>query len=113
MTAYAIGHIRPEQLNEEIFAYMERIQGTLAPFGGHFIVHGATVEVLEGAWPGTIVMIQFPGMAEARDWYDSTAYQEILPLRTKHMEGDVILVEGVGPDYDAARTAARLREETS
>ncbi|MEV6654220.1 DUF1330 domain-containing protein [Streptomyces sp. NPDC051219] len=113
MTAYAVGHIRPERLNEEIFEYMERIQATLDPFGGRFIVHGKTVEVLEGPWPGTIVMIRFPGMTEARDWYLSAAYQEILPLRTKHMEGEVILVEGVDPDYDASQTVARLREDTA
>lgn len=85
----------------------------LDPFGGRFIVHGATVEVLEGTWPGTIVMIGFPGMDEARDWYRSSAYQELLPLRTRNLEGEVILVNGVGPHYDAAVTAARLGEESA
>ncbi|MFD3457120.1 DUF1330 domain-containing protein [Streptomyces sp. NPDC058691] len=109
MTAYAVGHLRPGQVDEEVFSYIERIQATLDPFGGRFIVHGAAVEVLEGPWPGTVVMIEFPGMAEARAWYDSPAYQEILPLRTRHIPGEVILVEGVDPGYDAARTAARMR----
>ncbi|WP_327325705.1 DUF1330 domain-containing protein [Streptomyces sp. NBC_01210] len=83
---------------------------TLDPFGGRFLVHGATVELREGEWPGALVIIGFAGMAEARRWYDSEAYQELLPLRTRHMAGDVILVEGVAPGYDAAVTAARLRE---
>ncbi|WUD77832.1 DUF1330 domain-containing protein [Streptomyces sp. NBC_00510] len=113
MTAYAVGHLRPAQPHEEVFTYMERIQDTLDPFGGRFIVHGATVEVVEGRWPGTIVLIEFPDMDRARAWYGSNAYQEILPLRTRHLEGEVILVNGVGPGYDVTKTAARLREEAT
>ncbi|MFJ3925862.1 DUF1330 domain-containing protein [Streptomyces sp. NPDC090022] len=111
MTAYAVAHIRPTQLNEDILTYIEAIQATLDPFGGRFLVHGAEVEVLEGPFPGTVVMIAFPGMEGARAWYTSEAYQAILPLRTRHMEGEVVLVEGVPAGYDAGKTAARLRTE--
>lgn len=109
MTAYAVGHLRPGQADEEALTYIERIQATLDPYGGRFLVHGAAVEVLGGPWPGTVVMIEFPGMAEAHAWYGSPTYQEILPLRTRHVPGEVVLVEGVGPGYDPARTAARMR----
>lgn len=109
MPAYAIAHLRDVQINDDVLEYIERIQSTLDPFGGRFVVHGATVEVREGPWPGTIVVISFPDIEAARGWYDSPAYQEILHLRTDHIEGSAILVEGVGPDYDATRTAARLR----
>ncbi|MEU4349978.1 DUF1330 domain-containing protein [Streptomyces sp. NPDC023838] len=111
MTAYAIAHLRPTggPVPEEVFVYMERIQETFAPFGGEFLVHGTTVEVREGEWPGALVMIGFPGMPEARAWYDSPSYQALLPLRTAHIPGDLILVEGVPPNYDAAKTAERYR----
>ncbi|GGX24631.1 DUF1330 domain-containing protein [Streptomyces chryseus] len=110
MSAYAVGHLRAAAQHEDIFVYMERIQATLAPFGGQFLVHGTGVEALEGEWHGNLVVIGFPDMAKARDWYDSEAYQEILPLRTRHVAGEVVLVEGVAPGYDAADTAARLRQ---
>ncbi|MEV4332896.1 DUF1330 domain-containing protein [Streptomyces sp. NPDC049597] len=114
MTAYAVGHLYPAaRLDGEVFADMERIQSTLAPFGGRFLVHGATVEVLEGSWPGGLVVVGFPGIDEARAWYASAAYQELIPLRTRHMAGDVVLVDGVAPGYDAAATAARLRAAQS
>ncbi|WP_406303289.1 DUF1330 domain-containing protein [Streptomyces sp. NBC_00885] len=114
MNAYAVGHLLPSpHLDDEIFVYMERIQSTLDPFGGRFLVHGASVEVREGAWPGALVIIGFPGMDEARGWYESEAYQELVPLRTRHMAGDVVLVEGVAPGYDASVTADRLRREQS
>ncbi|MFD9456091.1 DUF1330 domain-containing protein [Streptomyces sp. NPDC059985] len=111
MTAYAIAHIRPEAVNEDILRYIEEIQSTMEPFGGQFLVHGAEVEVLEGPFPGTIVMIGFPDIERARAWYASPAYQEILPLRTAHISGEAFLVEGVPAGYDARRTAAALRTQ--
>jgi uncharacterized protein (DUF1330 family) len=110
MPAYAIAHLRTPQINDEVLEYIERIQGTLDPFGGRFLVHGAEVDVKEGPWPGTIVIIEFPDMGAAQAWYDSDAYQAILPLRTNNIDGSAVIVEGVGPDYDAARTAAALRQ---
>ena len=47
-------------------------------------------------------------MEAARAWYGSPAYQEILPLRTDHIEGDVILIDGVEPGHDSARMADKL-----
>ncbi|MCX4690859.1 DUF1330 domain-containing protein [Streptomyces sp. NBC_01408] len=110
MTAYAIAHIRPETMNEDILRYIEEIQPTMEPFGGRFLVHGAEVEVLEGPFPGTLVMVGFPDIEQARAWYASPAYQALVPLRADHIEGTVVLVEGVPADYDARRTAAALRE---
>ncbi len=109
MAAYALAHLRTPQINAEVLEYIERIQATLDPFGGRFVVHGATVEVIEGSWPGTVVIVEFPDADAARTWYGSPAYQEILPLRTNNIDGDTIIVDGVPSNYDAARTAAVLR----
>ncbi|MDD9379060.1 DUF1330 domain-containing protein [Streptomyces sp. ZAF1911] len=110
MTAYAIGHIRPETMNEDILRYIEEIQSTMDPFEGRFLVHGRQVEVMEGTWPGTIVLIGFPDIERARGWYASQPYQALIPLRANHIAGDIILVDGVPTDYDASKTAATLRE---
>lgn len=109
MSAYVIGHLREAAPHEEIAEYMERVTATFEPYGGRFLVHGTQHEVLEGAWPGHVVMIGFPSIAEARAWWSSAAYREIAPLRARHIEGDIILVAGVPADYDASRTAERMR----
>lgn len=109
MTVYAIAHLRDPNINDDVLEYIERIQDTMIPFGGRFLVHNAKVDVIEGRWPGTIVIIEFPDAAQARAWYESPAYQAILPLRLRHIEGDAILVAGVGRDYDARETARQLR----
>ena len=104
MTAYAIAHLREAAPHPEIAEYIERIPALL------HLVHGAGHEVKEGGWPGHVVVIGFPGIAEARAWWDSAAYQEIAPLRSRHIEGDIILVEGVPDGYDPAVTARTMRD---
>ncbi|WKX74401.1 DUF1330 domain-containing protein [Streptomyces sp. XD-27] len=113
MPAYGFAHLRSRRPHADILTYLERIQATLDPFEGRFVIHGPPAEVVEGEWPGSMVLIEFPGLAAARAWYDSPAYQEILPLRTDHIEGDVVLIEGVGPDYDPCERARKLAEEAA
>ncbi|MBL1104119.1 DUF1330 domain-containing protein [Streptomyces sp. 5-8] len=110
MTAYAIAHLQEAAPHPEIAEYMERITATFEPYGGRFLVHGAQLEVKEGSWPGHVVVISFPSIAEARAWWDSPAYQEIAPLRSRHIEGDIVLVPGVPENYDAAGTGRAMRE---
>jgi uncharacterized protein (DUF1330 family) len=109
MPAYAIAHLQEAAPRPEIAEYIERITTTFEPYGGRFLVHATQHEVKEGTWPGHVVVIGFPGIAEARAWWDSPAYQEIAPLRARHIEGDIILVEGVPQDYDPTATAKAVR----
>src|SRR5690349_11205887 len=87
MTHYAIANLRNVQLGADIVEYLERIDATLAPYDGHFIIHGHQPEHLEGEWAGTLIVIEFPDRASAHGWYESPAYQAILPLRTKNSDG--------------------------
>jgi uncharacterized protein (DUF1330 family) len=108
MTAYAIAHLHTPQINAEVVEYIERIQDTLDPFGGRFLVHGAEVVVKEGPFPGTVVVVEFPDVESAERWYASDAYQAILPLRTSNIDGTAIIVGGVPDGYDPRATAASL-----
>ena len=110
MSAYAIAHLQEAAPHPEIAEYIERITATFEPYGGRFLVHATQHEVREGAWPGHVVVIGFPSMAEARAWWDSPAYQEIAPLRSRHIEGDIILVPGVGEGYNPVATASAMRK---
>ncbi|MBN3932338.1 DUF1330 domain-containing protein [Streptomyces verrucosisporus] len=110
MPAYAIAHLREAAPHPEIAEYIERVPATFEPYGGRFLVHGTRHEVKEGDWPGHVVVIGFPGIDEARAWWDSPAYREIAPLRSRHIAGDIILVEGVAEGYDPAATARAMRE---
>ncbi|MFB4307094.1 DUF1330 domain-containing protein [Actinomadura sp. GTD37] len=110
MTAYALAHLHPQPpLHDDVFTYIERIQGTMDPFGGRFLVHGTNPEVVEGPLDGGYVLIEFPDMDKARAWYESDAYRAILAMRTDNIEGTTVFLQGVPPDYDAAATGRAMR----
>ncbi|GAA2303197.1 DUF1330 domain-containing protein [Actinomadura luteofluorescens] len=110
MTAYALAYMTPQPpLHDDVFVYMERIQETMDPFGGRFIVHASETEVLEGPFEGAYVIIEFPDMDKARDWYASGAYQKILAMRADNIPGTTVLLQGVPPNYDVAATGRALR----
>jgi uncharacterized protein (DUF1330 family) len=99
MTGYAVGILQEVKMGPPIVEYLERIDATLAPYDGHFIVHGGDAEVLEGTSPGTLIVIEFPDRRAAEQWYASPAYQDIVALRTENSVSTVFLIEGVGRDH--------------
>jgi uncharacterized protein (DUF1330 family) len=100
--AYAIARLWNVRLGPEIATYLQRIDATLQPFGGRFIVHGPAIERVEGEWPdGDLIIIAFPGLDQLMAWYASEAYAAIKALRTDNADGDVIFVEGVSPGHRA------------
>lgn len=101
MSAFAVGHLTRVEMGPAIVAYLKGIDATLAPFDGKFRVHGDPVELLEGDFRGDLIVIEFPDMEAARQWYASPAYQAILPLRTGHATGTIFLVAGVPDDHAA------------
>jgi uncharacterized protein (DUF1330 family) len=101
MTAYAMAQLRSIEFNDDIRVYLRRIDDTLTPYGGRFLVHGSTPEVVDGTLDGAIVLIGFPDLDAARAWYDSAEYQAILPLRTRNSDGGAALLPGVPAGYRA------------
>lgn len=98
---YAVAHLSEVNLGADIVTYLERIDATLAPYGGRFLIHGGTATVVEGPWSGNLIVIEFPTPEDAAAWYASDAYQEILPLRRNNARGWAILVDGVPDDHVA------------
>ena len=99
MTSYAVGILNDLKMGPEIVEYLERIDATLAPFDGHFIIHGGQAQMFEGDDPGTLVAIEFPDRANAEGWYASDAYQAILALRAANSTSTIFLIDGVDRDH--------------
>lgn len=108
MTAYALAHVRSVELCPDIVEYLERIQGTMDPFGGRFAFHGGEKDVVEGAWAEDVILIEFPDLEAARSWWSSPEYRAIKHLRTDHMAADIVLFEALPRDYNVGETAAKL-----
>jgi uncharacterized protein (DUF1330 family) len=95
VAAYVIANINIEDpVRYEDYKHM--VPGTLAAFGGRFIVRGGDVEVLEGNWrPGRLVIIQFPSVERARAWWNSQGYAEARALRQATSTGTLLILEGL------------------
>jgi uncharacterized protein (DUF1330 family) len=48
-----------------------------------------------------VIVVEFPDRASAVGWYESAAYQEILPLRTANADGWVVILDGVPAEHRA------------
>jgi len=76
--------------------YRKIVPGTIAQYGGRYLVRGGSVETKEGGWtPSRVVVLEFASMDQARKWYHSPEYAPALAIRTRAGKSKVILVEGV------------------
>ena len=95
MPAYLIAEL--DITDPAIFEeYRKRVPATIAAYGGRYIVRGGTLESLEGGWsPKRLVVLEFPSMARAKEWYGSGDYRDLLEMRTRSTKSKVVLVEGL------------------
>jgi uncharacterized protein (DUF1330 family) len=107
VSTFAVARLRRVELGPAIVEYLQRIDATLQPFGGRFLVHGGAVERLEGNWSGDLVVVEFPDREKARAWYRSPSYQAILPLRAGNSDSDVILIDTVPAGHRATDVLAK------
>lgn len=62
MPAYAVANLHSVTFGPAITSYLRRIDDTLAPFDGRFLVHGAKADVMEGQLVGDLVIVEFPDL---------------------------------------------------
>ncbi len=78
--------------------YRKLVAATLHPFGGRFLIRGGDPVRLEGDRPlHRFVLLEFDSPEDARDWYHSKQYQDILPLRLRSARTHAFLLNGVAP----------------
>ena len=94
MPAYIIVDVAIHNL-ENYEAYKRLTPASIAAYGGKFIVRGGKTETLEGNWqPGRIVVLEFPSVEKARQWWDSEEYATAKEIRQANAETKMILAEG-------------------
>jgi uncharacterized protein (DUF1330 family) len=76
--------------------YRALVPPSIAAYGGRFVVRGGAVTTLEGTWaPKRLVMLEFPSVERAREWWASPEYAEAKALRQASSDAEMIVVEGV------------------
>lgn len=95
MAAYVIAIIDvtdPEGYKE----YARQVPATIARYGGRYLMRGGAMELREGEWPGArTVIVEFPSLDRAREWYDSPEYRPVRTIRQATSRGRVAFFEGV------------------
>ena len=76
--------------------YKKLVPPSFEKFGGRFLVRGGKTHTLEGDWaPQRFVIVEFPGVEQARAWWASPEYAEARALRWATAESQMILAEGI------------------
>jgi len=90
MSACVIGHITVKDA-EKWAQYRAQVPATLAPWGAELLFRGTLAGILAGRHPHTdTVVIRFPDQAAVDGWYQSAAYQALIPLRQQAADLDLL-----------------------
>lgn len=94
MSAYVIVNVDTKH-PEEYERYKEMAQETVAQYGGRYLVRGGQMNVLEGSWkPTRIVVLEFDSFEKAHEWWHSAEYAPAKELRQRLSTTDLLIVDG-------------------
>lgn len=94
MPAYVINDmdVTDAALLEE---YKKLSPATVRQFGGHFLVRGGDLAVIEGDWsPKRLVILEFPSVEQAQAWANSAEYAPAKQIRQRASRSNIVVVEG-------------------
>ncbi len=98
MAAYVISEVVIVDA-ESAARYRELAATSIEQYGGRYLARGAQPDIVEGG-PDTgrlIVIVEFPSMERARQWYSSLEYGAALNFRDAALRRRLMFVEGLAP----------------
>jgi uncharacterized protein (DUF1330 family) len=92
--AYVIADI--DVTDPDAYEDYKRLSSVAAEkYGARFLVRGGAVDVLEGTWtPTRLVVLEFDDADAARRWYDSPEYAEAKAVRHRAADSAMLVVGG-------------------
>ena len=76
--------------------YRSLVPASVDAYGGKFIARGGATENLEGDWtPERIVVLEFPSLERAKQWWNSPEYRDAKAIRMRAAQTRMIATEGV------------------
>jgi uncharacterized protein (DUF1330 family) len=95
VTAYVISDV--VGLDPDLVArYRALASASIEQYDGRYLTHaGAVIDHMEGEWaPQNLVVVEFPAMDRAREWYRSPEYAEALEVRRTALRRSLVFVAG-------------------
>ena len=94
MPAYVIVEVSIQDPND-YEEYKKLTPATIAAYNGRFVVRGGQTETLEGDWqPERIVVLEFPTVNRAKEWWASDVYSKTKTIRQRRAKTKMIVVQG-------------------
>ena len=94
MPAYAVFIREKTRDQSDLDAYSPKAGASLEGHPAKVLAAFGRLEVLEGPECEGMVIVEFPTLESAKNWYDSPAYREARVHRFKGADYRAILVEG-------------------
>jgi uncharacterized protein (DUF1330 family) len=95
MAAYFIARVKVTD-HEQYKQYLKAVPAVIKKYGGEAVARSEeciSLEVPEEI--RRIILIEFPSVEKAREFYNSQEYTEVKKLRANAADGEIIVVEGV------------------
>ena len=94
MTAYVVANI--DETDPVAFeSYRHAALPVVAQYGGRSLIRHDQFERLEGSWsPRRLVIVEFPSLVVARQWYRSPEYRLPRAMRHAAARTDMLLYKG-------------------
>lgn len=97
MSGFVIAEILEVRDPAGMKKYAEQAHATVEQYDGKYRALRGKVDVLEGEWNcGPLVILEFPSVDRAREWYHSPEYKPLIEMRKKVSRTNFILLEGLG-----------------
>ncbi|MEA4840218.1 MAG: DUF1330 domain-containing protein [Bacteroidales bacterium] len=95
MSAYFIARVKISD-KEKYKQYIDAVPSVIDKFNGKAIVRTEQCLTLEGTEENRrIIIIEFPSLEKAKEFYYSEEYQKIKEIRKKAAIGEIIVVESL------------------
>jgi uncharacterized protein (DUF1330 family) len=95
MSAYVISELKVLD-EEKMQEYRKLAAASIAEYGGKYLAREAEPLIVEGAAAKTkVVIVEFPSLQRAKEWYASPSYSPALKIRQEALERRLIFVDGI------------------
>ena len=95
MSAFVIVEIAIHD-KEKYREYIQLAPPSIANYGGKYIARGGKTFSLEGNWePERMVILSFPSVKNAQDWWNSPEYAKAKAIRHQTASTKMIILEGL------------------
>ena len=107
---YVVVTIREIKDVEAFREYAVKVYPIIERHGGRYVAVDKAPDVRDGAWPFVrTVIVAYPNYAAAQAWYDSPEYQEIIAIRKRAIDANIVIVrdpEEAGIDMDPRKSGS-------